>query len=293
MDTSERLRALPRRLPPCGQPLELRVQRPPGWRLRDALHASRRGGTWPARRACESRHIAQRRQRLEPSFGCALRSCHSRPTSRCHGFQGRSLGPGSRLQVPSTRAALARPGPGATPFPGVSAPLPPSDALPPSAPTPVPRAGGLPRCGRWCSAHGANDTGARQQGGRRRRGTGAPRPRDGSRRGEGLPGAGAVLVVRARVAPPAGDAPLLAHSGRGRCGLRGHPALSASGKVRGCGAASPRARTFACRRIAEAIADPIARLATGSGGLTRGRAGCAPARRHTTFPGVLASSNPL
>src|SRR5437016_1135074 len=39
---------------------------------------------------------------------------------------------------------------------------------------------------------------------------------------------------------PAGYAPLLAHSRRGRCGLRDNPALSASGKTIGFGAAVPR-----------------------------------------------------
>src|SRR2546425_1153942 len=59
------------------------------------------------------------------------------------------MGHGSLLQCPSTRAALARPGPAATPFPDVDAPLPPSDSLPPSATAPVPLAQGLPRCGRF------------------------------------------------------------------------------------------------------------------------------------------------
>jgi hypothetical protein len=35
--------------------------------------------------------------------------------------------------------------------------------------------------------------------------------------------------------------------------------------------------TFACLRITDAIFDTVARLATGSGGLTLGRAGFAPA----------------
>jgi len=46
--------------------------------------------------------------------------------------------------------------------------------------------------------------------GRRRRGTGSPARRDGSRRGEGLPGYGTVLFVRALVEHPAGDPSLLA-----------------------------------------------------------------------------------
>ena len=75
---------------------------------------------------------------------------------------------------------------------------------------------------------------------RRRRVAGSPQDRDMSRRGEGLPGYGAVLFVRAMVEHPAGYAPLLAHSRRGRCGLRDNPALSASGKTIGFGAAVPR-----------------------------------------------------
>src|SRR5262245_25969440 len=59
------------------------------------------------------------------------------------------MGHGSLLKFPSTRAAFARPGPAATPFPDCDAPLPPSDSLPPSASAPVPLAHGLPRCGRF------------------------------------------------------------------------------------------------------------------------------------------------
>jgi hypothetical protein len=53
------------------------------------------------------------------------------------------------------RAAFARPGPTATPFPDVLARMQPSDSLPPSAAAPVPLAGGLPRCGRlFCASTG-------------------------------------------------------------------------------------------------------------------------------------------
>ena len=48
---------------------------------------------------------------------------------------------------------------------------------------------------------------------RRRRGTGSPSRRERSRRGEGFPGDGAGLCVRARVAHPAGSHPLLAQQG--------------------------------------------------------------------------------
>jgi hypothetical protein len=75
---------------------------------------------------------------------------------------------------------------------------------------------------------------------RRRPITGSPQSRSVSRRGEGLPGYGAILFVRALVVHPAGYAPLLAHSRRGHCCLRSISGLSASGKDIGFGAAVPR-----------------------------------------------------
>jgi len=56
---------------------------------------------------------------------------------------------------------------------------------------------------------------------------------------------------------------------------------------------SPLAHTFACRRFAGRISGTVARRATGSGGLTLGRAGCAPAGRRTNFHEGIASSNPI
>jgi hypothetical protein len=128
---------------------------------------------------------------------------------------------------------------------------------------------------------------------RRRRVTGSPRDRHGSRRGEGLPGAWAVLFVRAMVEHPAGYGPLLA-----RCTERpllpsSNSAPWASGKSIGFGAACSMAHTFACLRIAEAISGTGARLATGSGGLTLGRAGFAPAGRQTKFHEGIFSSFPF
>src|SRR5215510_13650343 len=112
-----------------------------------------------------------------------------------------------------TRAAFARPGPAAWLFPDVPARMQPSDSLPPSATAPVPLAGGLPRCRRLFFAPGrADDTCARKRVVRRRRVTGAPRHRDWSRRGEGLPGSGTVLFICAMVEHPAGDTPLLART---------------------------------------------------------------------------------
>ena len=58
-------------------------------------------------------------------------------------------------------------------------------------------------------------------------------------------------------------------------------------------AANPTAHTLACLRFAGLVTETVARLATGSGELTLGRAGFAPAGRHTKFHGVIAPSNPL
>ena len=58
-------------------------------------------------------------------------------------------------------------------------------------------------------------------------------------------------------------------------------------------AANPTAHTLACLRFAGLVTETVARLATGSGGLTLGRAGFAPAGRQTKFHGVIAASIPL
>jgi hypothetical protein len=76
------------------------------------------------------------------------------------------------------------------------------------------------------------------------------------------------------------------------CCLQGKQDPRHPGSI-GFGAACPMAHTFACLRIAEAISDAGARLATGAGGLTLGRAGFAPAGRHTKFHGVISASNSL
>ena len=59
----------------------------------------------------------------------------------------------------------------------------------------------------------------RQRAVRRRRVTGSPSDRNVSRRGEGLPGYGTVLFVRAMVEHPAGDTPLLAQTPRMQRGV--------------------------------------------------------------------------
>jgi hypothetical protein len=91
----------------------------------------------------------------------------------------------------------------------------PSDSLPPSAPAPVPLAGGLPRCECLFYAPWADDTCTRRRVVRRRRVTGSPLDRHVSRRGEGLPGYGVLLFVRALVEHPAGYVPLFARCRRG------------------------------------------------------------------------------
>jgi hypothetical protein len=139
----------------------------------------------------------------------------------------------------------------------------------------------------------ADDTCTRRRVVRRRQLTGSPRGRNVSRRGEGLPGAWAVLFVRAMVEHPAGYGPLLAHLTERSLWPSGKTGPWASGKMIGFGAACPMARTFACLRIAEAISGTGARLTTGPGGLTLGRAGFAPAGRRTKFHEGITTSNPL
>ena len=153
-----------------------------------------------------------------------------------------------------------------TPFPDVIAPMPPSDSLPPSAPAPVPLAGGLPRCACLFYAPWADDTCTRRRVVRRRRVTGSPPHRNVSRRGEGLPGYGAVLFVRAMVEHPAGYGPLLAHTTEKPLLPSGKSGPWASGKMIGFGAACPMAHTFACLRIADGLSATVARLATGRAG---------------------------
>jgi hypothetical protein len=86
----------------------------------------------------------------------------------------------------------------------------PSDSLPPSATTPVPLVAAYPGADACSVPHKADDTCARRRVVRRRPRTGSPQNRHVPGRGEGLPGDGTVLVVRAMVEHPAGDNPLLA-----------------------------------------------------------------------------------
>jgi hypothetical protein len=98
----------------------------------------------------------------------------------------------------------------------------------------------------------ADDTCARTRVVRRRRIAGSPQSRGVSRRGEGLPGDGAILFVRALVEHPAGYSPLLAHKkpAGGGCGLRVIQAPRHPGS-RGFGAAFPwptRSQAYASPR---------------------------------------------
>jgi hypothetical protein len=67
-------------------------------------------------RPLQGRHIEQMRQRVAPSLGCARRSLHSLPKSRCHGCQCPRTG-GSLLTCPPTRACLCSTGSGCHPVP--------------------------------------------------------------------------------------------------------------------------------------------------------------------------------
>src|SRR5262245_32453529 len=218
---------------------------------------------------------------------------HDRHKSRVHALQSQGMGHGALLKVPSTRAALARLGPGVTLFPAVLAPLQPSDSLPPSATAPVPLARGLPRCGRLFWASEADDTCARQRVVRRRRVTGSPPDREWVEERRGPPRLLDRPLPTGQGRTPRRIRPLLAHFAHRALLPSSNSAPWASRQSIGFGAACSMAHTFACLRIAEAISGTGARLATGSGGLILGRAGFAPAGRQTKFPEGLVSSLPF
>ena len=168
----------------------------------------------------------------------------------------------------------------------------PSDSLPPSATAPVPLACGLPRCGclfcaLWPTTCAPATCRASETGHRLSVKPGCVEERRGPPRLRGRP----LRACHGRT--PRRIRPLLAHFAQRALLPSSNSAPWASGKSIGFGAACPMAHTFACLRIAEAISDAVARLATGSGGLTLGRAGFAPAGRHTKFHGVITASNSL
>jgi hypothetical protein len=169
----------------------------------------------------------------------------------------------------------------------------PSDSLPPSATAPVPLAGGLPRCGRFFCALMADDTCARNvpcvgDGSPALRRTGMGR---GEARASQVTGPSSSYVPWSNTPPD--TIPSSPSSRRGLLLPSGKTGPWASGKSIGFGAACPMAHTFACLRIADHISGIVARLATGSGGLTLGRTGFAPAGRRTKFHEVIASSLPF
>jgi hypothetical protein len=68
--------AIPIRLHPRVQVLEVRLQRLPVLLLRDSIHAHRRILAHAVIGSFQGRHIEEMRQRVEPSFGLSLRSFH-------------------------------------------------------------------------------------------------------------------------------------------------------------------------------------------------------------------------
>ena len=127
--------------------------------------------------------------------------------------------------------------------------------------------------------------------------TGSPSDRNLPRKDKDLPGYWAVLFMRAVMQHPAGhdpSSPLLLFEK-----IYGEVAI-AFAKNRTLGIRNehsfrghrPTAHTLARLRFADPVTETVARLATGSGGLTPGRAGFAPAGQQTKFHGVIAPSNP-
>jgi hypothetical protein len=153
----------------------------------------------------------------------------------------------------------------------------PSDSLPPSATAPVPLAGGLPRCGRFFCASEADDTCARQRVVRRRRVTGSPLHRGFVEERRGPPRLRGHPLRACHGRTPRRRRPLLAQFSQGSLLPSGNSAPWASGKSIGFGAACPMAHTLVCLRFADPVTEAVARLTTGSGGLTLGRTGFAPA----------------
>jgi hypothetical protein len=151
---------------------------------------------------------------------------------------------------------------------------------------------GLPRCGRFfCAPLGAGSTCVRGRAARRRGFTGSPWLRSSSRKSMGLPGCWAVLFARAVVEDPARCGARLAQIGESAAAFRRSNALGTRDVI-GFEAAWPTAHAFACLRINAPVAGNAARLTTGPGGLTPGRAGFAPAGRRSGFPELIASFIP-
>lgn len=179
-------------------------------------------------------------------------------------------------------------------FPDVSARMQPSDSLPPSATTPVPLAVASLVASACSVPHQADDTCARKRVVRRRRVTGSPQHRwflRGEVRASQVTRPSSSYVLWSNTPPDTTPSspdsrrrPLLPSQYSSTLGIR------KDYRFRG---RSPTARTFACLRIADGISATVARLATGSGGLTLGRAGFAPTGQQTKFHGGMRASNSL
>ena len=139
---------------------------------------------------------------------------------------------------------------------------------------------GLPRRGRFFCAALRRPAACATRGhaARRRRVVGSPRAGLFTRRSEGLPGFWAVLFVRAAVEDSAGCGPRLAQGAEAAVAFKQSNTLGTRNGIAFV-AAWPAAHTLACLRIAAYVTARAARLATGLGGLTPGRAGFAPAGR--------------
>ena len=111
---------------------------------------------------------------------------------------------------------------------------------------------------------------------------------------QGPPGLLGRPLRACRDATPRRIRPLLAPTSlredprRGRHRLQGkqNPRHPEQNSFRG---RNPTAHTLAYLRFADPVAETVARLTTGPGGLTPGRAGFAPAGRQTKFHGEIAS----
>ena len=115
-----------------------------------------------------------------------------------------------QLRLTPARAAFARPGPHATAFPDVNAPMQPSDSL-----VPLGRRSGRPSPAAYPGAEACSSPSHRCPRGpvqrRRHFYPGSPHAGSVPRRDKGIPGAWAILFVRAVVIEPAGCVPPLAH----------------------------------------------------------------------------------
>ena len=181
-----------------------------------------------------------------------------------------------QLKLTPTRAAFARPGPHATAFPDVNAPMQPSDSL-----APFGRRSGLPSPTTYLGTQGLFFTA-----------TPVPTPTratsetllprlpvrrlssQGETRVSQVPGPSSSCVPWSKT-PPGATAPRpLSVRSPSSSGVANTLDTRKSAYFV---AVPPSAHTLVCLRIAESVTVSGARLATGPGGLTLGRAGFAPA----------------